>query len=66
MAQQDKSKEIAVREEIEEEDELDGWGPVRVRRSTVPSAPPGHGGLSASDSESDDGSGQGQNKALMT
>jgi hypothetical protein len=24
---------------IEEEDELDGWGPVRVRRSSVPAQP---------------------------
>jgi len=66
MAQQDKTKEIAVREEIEDEDELDGWGPVRVRRSTVPSAPPGHGGLDASDAQSDDGSGESQNKTMMT
>jgi hypothetical protein len=26
--------------EIEEEDETDGWGPVRVRRSSVPIAMP--------------------------
>jgi hypothetical protein len=25
-----------VNEEIDEEDELDGWGPVRVRRSSMP------------------------------
>jgi len=66
MAQQDKTSEIAVREEIDDEDELDGWGPVRVRRSTIPSAPPGHGPLSASDAQSDDGSGDSQNKTLMT
>ena len=66
MAQQDKNRENAVRPEIDDEDELDGWGPVRVRRSTIPSAPPHHGGLSASDDDSDDDSGESQNKTLMT
>jgi hypothetical protein len=66
MAQQDKTKELEVREEIEDEDELDGWGPVRVRRSTIPSAPPGHGGLHTSDAQSDDCSGDSQNKTIMT
>jgi hypothetical protein len=32
--------EIIRPEEIEEEDETDGWGPVRVRRSSVPIAMP--------------------------
>ena len=66
MAQQEKTKEIEVREEIEDEDELDGWGPVRARRSTIPSAPPGHGGLCASDEKPDDVPAQSQNKGLMT
>ena len=68
---QDKTREIAAREEIDDEDELDGWGPVRVRRSTIPSAPPGLGGLLASDAsddgeEEDEDSGDGQNKTMMT
>ena len=69
MAQRDKTTETEVRPEIDDEDELDGWGPVRVRRSTVPSAPPGLGGLRASDDESDDdeeGSGTSQNKTPMS
>ena len=28
-----------IEEELDAEDELDGWGPVRVRRSTLPAAP---------------------------
>jgi hypothetical protein len=63
MAQQEKTKENEVREEIDSEDELDGWGPVRVRRSTVPSAPP-DGLRVGSDCES--GSEPSQNKTLMT
>ena len=69
MAQQDKTREIAAREEIDDEDELDGWGPVRVRRSTVPSAPQGVGKLRASDDDDSDDeevSGDSQNKTLMT
>jgi hypothetical protein len=27
-------------EEIDEEDETDGWGPVRVRRSSIPTGTP--------------------------
>lgn len=36
---QDKTKVTAEIEEIDADDDLDGWGPVRVRRSTLPSPP---------------------------
>lgn len=48
---QDKSKDTSVVDELDAEDELDGWGPVRVRRSTLPSAPPPE--VTAKPSESD-------------
>lgn len=71
MAQQEKNRELEVREEIDAEDDLDGWGPVRVRRSTIPSAPPdgancanSKGGAGAGDPAS--GTEPTQNKALMT
>lgn len=38
MAQEIKQT-MVVEEELDAEDELDGWGPVRVRRSTLPGAP---------------------------
>ena len=42
MAKPNESSDTSLKEEaLDEEDELDGWGPVRVRRSTVP-APPTH------------------------
>ncbi|HET8938721.1 MAG TPA: hypothetical protein VFN67_34990 [Polyangiales bacterium] len=63
MAQQEKNQE-EVREEIDAEDELDGWGPVRVRRSTIPSAPPD--GLRAAGSDPASGTEPTQNKTLMT
>lgn len=31
--------ETKVVEELDEEDELDGWGPVRVRPSSIPARP---------------------------
>lgn len=65
MAQQEKNRETEVREEIDAEDELDGWGPVRVRRSTVPSAPPSDLRV-AGDSDPGSGSDPTQNKTLMT
>jgi hypothetical protein len=66
MAQQEKPDE--VREEIDADDELDGWGPVRVRRSTVPSAPRiCDDALSAHSSDSDQQRNDpSTNKALMT
>jgi hypothetical protein len=64
MAQQEKNREHEVREEIDADDELDGWGPVRVRRSTVPSAPP-DGLRVAGESDPAPGSNP-QNKTLMT
>ena len=63
MAQQEKNQETEVREEIDAEDELEGWGPVRVRRSTVPSAPPD--GLRVA-GDSAPAPGADQNKTLMT
>ena len=37
MAKLNESSELSLKEEaLDEEDELDGWGPVRVRRSTIP------------------------------
>ena len=65
MAQQEKKPETEVREEIDAEDELDGWGPVRVRRSTIPSAPP-NGLRVAGESDPASGSDPTQNKTLMT
>jgi hypothetical protein len=65
MAQQEKNREIEVREEIDAEDELDGWGPVRVRRSTIPSAPPDVVRV-AGDSDPASGTEPTQNKTLMT
>jgi hypothetical protein len=42
MAKLNEGSDNSLKEEaLDEEDELDGWGPVRVRRSTVP-APPAH------------------------
>jgi hypothetical protein len=38
MAQEIKQT-MFVEDELDAEDELDGWGPVRVRRSTLPDAP---------------------------
>jgi len=67
MAQQEKNRE-EVREEIDAEDELDGWGPVRVRRSTIPSAPPDIAKCQSASGASDPASGTEptQNKTLMT
>jgi len=40
MAKLNDSSDTSMREEaLDEEDELDGWGPVRVRRSTIPAPP---------------------------
>jgi hypothetical protein len=36
MAKMTEAKEPEL---IDEEDELDGWGPVRVRRSSIPAQP---------------------------
>jgi hypothetical protein len=59
----------AAAPEAEEDDELDGWGPVRVRRSSVPMPLPSHTPLAAeADNPQSDSEPQPNRnaKALMT
>lgn len=45
----------SLKEEVlDEEDEMDGWGPVRVRRSTIPAPPLQHAKAEGSDAQSKD------------
>ena len=55
MAKLNDSSDTSLKEEaLDEEDEMDGWGPVRVRRSTIPApAQPLHAKAEASEDQSD-------------
>lgn len=65
MAKLNEGNDNSLKEEaLDEEDELDGWGPVRVRRSTVP-APPAHP-LCAQAEAPETQDAQGKPKRLMT
>jgi len=64
MAKLNDSSDASLKEEaLDEEDEMDGWGPVRVRRSTIPApAQSLHAKTEGSDAQSADH----DKKRLMT
>jgi hypothetical protein len=55
-----------IEEELDAEDELDGWGPVRVRRSTLPAAPTLAASPPAEDATSARNTLQGTREPVMT
>jgi len=65
MAKLNETSDTSLKEDaLDEEDDLDGWGPVRVRRSTIP-APPAHP-LCAKPDEPTDPNGPSGPKRLVT
>lgn len=67
MAKLNDSSDTSLKEEaLDEEDEMDGWGPVRVRRSTIPAPPIQHAKADGADALSQSQSKEHDPKRLMT